>query len=125
MKTQIHDLDILKKTLSDLHLDWKEACNTLRGFQGETHVVDLVIEQHNGTDIGFAWNGQYELVVDLQFWQQPWSIEALIDRLSQRYAYHSIIKETQKQNFKVCHEENSLDGSVCLVVQRWARCVTC
>nr|YP_010336717.1 hypothetical protein MW559_pgp169 [Stylonema alsidii]UNJ15123.1 hypothetical protein [Stylonema alsidii] len=119
MKTQLHDLSILKKALNDLDLDWNNNSNMLRGFQGQTHIADLVIEQQNGIDIGFGWNGQYELIADMQFWQQPWSIEALIDRLSQRYAYHSILRETQKQNFQICHEENTLDGSVSLIVQRW------
>mmetsp|Transcript_38103 Transcript_38103/g.151200 ORF Transcript_38103/g.151200 Transcript_38103/m.151200 type:complete len:129 (+) Transcript_38103:369-755(+) len=119
--TQIHDLKILKKALKDLNIDWKIDSNILNGFKATTHVVDLVIEQQNGVDIGFAWNGkEYELIADLQFWQQPWSLEAFLDRLSQSYAYHSIIQETQKQNFKVCHEKNALDGSVSLVVQRWA-----
>nr|YP_010336521.1 hypothetical protein MW557_pgp167 [Rhodospora sordida]UNJ14927.1 hypothetical protein [Rhodospora sordida] len=120
MKTQLNDLSILKKALTDLHLEWKTDSNLLRSFQEQTHWVDLVIEQENMVDIGFAWNGQYELVADLQFWQQPWSIEALLNRLSQRYAYHSILKETYKQNFKICQEENALDGSISLVVQRWA-----
>nr|YP_010338459.1 hypothetical protein MW432_pgp172 [Rhodaphanes brevistipitata]UNJ18409.1 hypothetical protein [Rhodaphanes brevistipitata] len=120
MKTQIHDLDILKKALTDLHLQWKNNSTELQSFQKQVHIVDLAIEQSNGIDVGFAWNGEYELVADLQFWNQPWSLDAFVDRLKQRYAYHSVIQETQKQNFQVCKEENTLDGSVKLVLQRWA-----
>lgn len=56
--TQIHDLKILKKALKDLNIDWKIDSNILNGFKATTHVVDLVIEQQNGVDIGFAWNGK-------------------------------------------------------------------
>nr|YP_009296768.1 hypothetical protein Bangp_029 [Bangiopsis subsimplex]AOM66111.1 hypothetical protein Bangp_029 [Bangiopsis subsimplex]ARO90332.1 conserved hypothetical plastid protein [Bangiopsis subsimplex] len=119
MKTKIHDLEILKQALSDLHVNFKINSSLLKDFQGQTHVVDLVISQPNGTEIGFVWNGQYELIADLQFWNQPWSIEAFLDRLSQRYAYHLILKETQNQNFQIAQEENILDGSVRLVLQRW------
>nr|YP_010335734.1 hypothetical protein MW631_pgp168 [Chroothece richteriana]UNJ14140.1 hypothetical protein [Chroothece richteriana] len=119
MKTQIHNLDILKKALDDLKVKWRVESSKLQGFQGQNYFVDVVLEQQNGIDIGFAWNGQYELIADLQFWQQAWSLEAFLDRLNQRYAYQSILEETHKQNFEVCQEKNYLDGSVRLVVQRW------
>ena len=31
----------------------------------------------------FSWNGfEYQLVADLQFWQQPWSVELFLDKVS-------------------------------------------
>jgi len=56
--TQIYDLKLLKNALSDLHLEWKVDSTELSGFQGKIDIVDLVIEQENGIDVGFSWNGK-------------------------------------------------------------------
>ena len=50
-----------------------------------------------GYDIKFCWNGQeYELVVDLSYWKQPYPIESFIDKIGQQYAGEAIIGESQK-----------------------------
>ena len=80
----------------------------------------MVIKQNNNYDIGFTWNGfEYQLVADLQFWQQPWSVESFLDRVSQRYAYNSIIQATEKQGFETVEEVNQDNGTIRLTLQRW------
>lgn len=58
IRTQIHNLNILKKALNDLNIEWKTNSTELKDFQGQTHLVDLVISQSNKNDIGFIWNGK-------------------------------------------------------------------
>ena len=71
IKTQIRNLTSLQAALSDLGVQWKSGPCQVRGYQGQTKTDEVAIEQANGYDIGFAWNGsEYELVADLQFWQQ-------------------------------------------------------
>jgi hypothetical protein len=80
-----------------------------------------VIEQNNGYDIGFSHNQeQYELVADLQYWQQPLSVEGFLRKVTQRYAFHTVMKETARQGFQLTEQQQNQDGSIRLVVQRWS-----
>jgi hypothetical protein len=121
IKTQIRNLDSLKSALDDLKVDWKSGPETVRGYQGQTRQAAVVIEQDNNYDVGFSWNGnEYELVADLQYWQQPLSVEGFIRQVTQRYAYHTVIENAAKQGFNVSEQQNQTDGSIRLVVQRWS-----
>jgi hypothetical protein len=121
IKTQIRDLSSLQSALTDLAIDWKADSRPVRGYRGQTRQAALVIEQENGYDIGFSWSGQeYELVADLQYWQQPWSVEGFLNRVTQRYAYHTVVKETARQGFQVAEQKQQQDGSIRLVLQRWS-----
>jgi hypothetical protein len=121
IKTQIRDLKSLQAAITDSGIDWKPGPVPVRGYRGQTHTADLVIEQENGYDIGFAWNGQeYELVADLQYWMQPLSVEGFINRVTQGYAYQTVLSESTRQGFQVAEKERSEDGSIRLVLQRWS-----
>lgn len=121
IKTQIRNLDSLKDALTDLGIDWKEGSKAVRGYRGQTHTAEIAIEQENGYDIGFRWNGQeYELVADLQYWQQNVSVEGFLRQITQRYAYRTVVKETARAGFAVAEQQNNKDGSIRLVVQRWS-----
>jgi hypothetical protein len=121
IKTQIRNLKPLYAALADLGLTWKSGPSTVRGYQGQTQTAEVVIEQANGYDVGFAWNGQaYELVADMQFWQLNHSVDRFLSQVTQRYAYHTIVEETAAQGFQVAEERNQQDGSIRLVLQRWS-----
>ncbi|MBD1804601.1 DUF1257 domain-containing protein [Microcoleus sp. FACHB-SPT15] len=121
IKTQIRNVVSLQAALSDLGADWKSGPRSVRGYQGQTRTAEVVIEQDNDYDIGFSWNGnEYELVADLQYWQQPLSVDGFLNRVTQRYAYHTVMQETAKQGFQVAEQQQNQDGSIRLVVQRWS-----
>jgi len=121
IKTQIRDLTSLQAALTDLQIDWKSGPQPVRGYRGQTSTAEVVIEQENGYDIGFSQNqGQYELVADLQYWQQPLSVEGFLQQITQRYAYHTVLHETSRQGFQVTEQQQSTDGSIRLVLQRWS-----
>jgi hypothetical protein len=120
IKTQIRNLDALKSALADMGLEWKSGSAPVRGYKGQTQTAEVVIEQNNGYDVGFAWNGQsYELVADMQFWQLNHSVDLFLSQVTQRYAYHTIVNETNKQGFQIAEEQKQQDGSIRLVLQRW------
>ncbi len=120
IKTQIRNLESLQAALTDLGLEWKSGPTPVRGYQGQTQTAAVVVEQANHYDLGFSWNGQeYEMVADLQYWQQPLSVEGFLKQLTQRYAYHTVLSETSKQGFQVAEQQTQEDGSIRLVVQRW------
>ena len=122
IKTKIRNLDSLKLALNDLGADWKAGPCDVRGYQGQTQSADVVIAQDNGYDIGFRRNPEtsdYELVADLQYWQQPLTVEGFLRQVTQRYAYNTVVSETSRQGFQLSEEQVREDGSVRLVVQRW------
>lgn len=121
IKTQIRNLTSLEAALTDLGVDWKSGPRSVRGYQGQTRNAEVVIEQDNGYDVGFSWNGKdYELVADMQYWQQAWSVDGFLKQVTQRYAYHTVMNETAKQGFQVAEQQKNEDGSIRLVVQRWS-----
>lgn len=123
IRTKIRNLSSLKAALTDLGVDWKQGPSPVRGYQGNTETAEVVIEQSNGYDIGFRLNPEtqeYELVADLQYWQQPLSVDGFINQMSQRYAFHTVMEATANEGFQVAEQTAMEDGSIRLVVQRWA-----
>ena len=120
MKTRFQNLFYLEKALNRLNIVYNEKELTTSDLDVTSSNVNLVIPQTNGYDIEFAWNGQeYELVVDMSFWKQPYPVESFIDKISQQYAGEVIIGESQKIGFQpIKYQENS-DGSNTLVLERW------
>ncbi len=119
IKTQIRHLEPLQQALTDLGIDWK-AEGTVRGYQGTTERAEVVIPQSNGYDIGFRWNGkEYALVADLQYWQQPWTVESFLQKVTQRYALQTVKSEALKQGFTLAEQKNLETGAVRVVLQRW------
>ncbi len=121
IKTKIRNLSSLKSALNDMGIDWKEGSSPIRGYQGQTRQAEVVVEQDNNYDIGFSWNGsEYELVADLQYWNQPLTVDGFLRQVTQRYAYHTVVETTNQQGFNISEEQKNEDGSIRLVVQRWS-----
>ncbi len=121
IKTQIRNLSSLQAALTDLGIDWKPGPEAVRGYRGQTREADITIEQDNGYDIGFSWNGsEYELVADLQFWNQPLTVDRFLSKVTQRYAFQTVMSETTQRGFQVTEQQQNQDGSIRLVLQRWS-----
>jgi hypothetical protein len=113
MKTRFQNLFYLEKALNRLNIT-----NEKKNFTNSD--VNLVISQSNGYDIEFAWNGrEYELVVDMSYWEQPYPIETFIDKVAQQYAGEVIIGESQKTGFQPIKYQQNADGSNTLILERW------
>jgi hypothetical protein len=122
IKTKIRNLQSLQAALTDLGTEWKSGPYEVRGYQGQVQLADVVIEQDNGYDVGFRQNPdtkEYELVADLQYWQQPLTVDGFLNQITQLYAYHTVVNETSSQGFQVSEQQVNEDGSIRLVVQRW------
>lgn len=116
MKTRFQNLFYLEKALNRLNIVHNEQEKTI----SETDTKNLVIPQSNGYDIEFIWNGQeYELVIDMSFWEQSCPIESFIDKIAQQYAGEVIIGESQKIGFQPIKYQKNADGSNTLVLERW------
>jgi hypothetical protein len=118
IKTRFQNLFYLEKALNRLNISHTEQDKSVTD-QTAYH-RSLIIPQSNGYDIEFSWNGQeYELVVDMSFWEQPYPIESFIDKISQQYAGEVIIGESQKIGFQPIKYQQNADGSNTLVLERW------
>ena len=118
MKTRFQNLFYLEKALSRLDIEYEKE--DIKSSSSETFNTNLIIAQPNGYDINFCWNGQeYELVVDMSYWKQPYPIESFIDKIGQQYAGEIIIGESQKIGFQPIKYQQNTDGSNTLVLERW------
>ena len=118
MKTRFQNLFYLEKALNRLNIGYTEQQKTITDLDSSN--VNLIIPQSNGYDIEFAWNGQeYEFIVDMSFWEQPYPIESFIDKVAQQYAGEVIIGESQKTGFQPIKYQQNADGSNTLILERW------
>ena len=114
IKTRFQNLFYLEKALSRLNIDYKKITSP------QTLNSSLIIAQSNGYDLEFSWNDrEYELIADISFWQQTYSIETFMDQIAQQYAGEVIIGESQKIGFQPIKYQQNSDGSNTLVLERW------
>jgi hypothetical protein len=120
IRTSLKDLEVLKKSLQDLGLRFYDRSVITDSHSLESHNISLIVPQSNNYDIGFSWNGvEYQLITDIQFWQQPWPIDLFLKNLTQRYAYNSILQITEQKGFQSIEQTKQSNGSIKLVLQRW------
>lgn len=115
MKTRFQNLSYLEKALSKLNIVYHQQQSYSKLSQN-----NLIISQTNGHEIQFFWNGkEYELLVDLSFWNQPYPVQSFIDKVAQNYANENVIGESQKIGFQIINSQKNIDGSQTLILERW------
>jgi hypothetical protein len=119
IKTCFQNLFYLEKVLSKLNIVHEHEQTAIQNSTS-SH-INLVVPQSNGYDVEFCWDGQeYEVVVDLHFWKQSYSINCFIDRIAQKYAGEVVIGESRKIGFQPVKYQQNSDGSNTLVLERWS-----
>jgi hypothetical protein len=110
IKTKLYDRVLLAKSLMDMgvqNMIVAEETNSLpvRGYKGQKQNADIVVQQDNGHDIGFRFNGnEYELVSDLQFWQQKIPQENFLNQIAQRYSVNKVKQAAEEAGFNINEE---------------------
>jgi hypothetical protein len=118
--TKLYDRTILEKSLSDLNIEWEVGVTKIRGYNNQEHSAEIVVRQENNHDLGFKWNGkEYELVADLMFWDQKYSVNKFLNQINQRYAFNLITKVSEEQSFHYVGAENQNDGSIKLLLRKF------
>ena len=122
IKTKIRNKPELQQALELLQYNVEEdqelKVTGAHGIKHETVVADLAIAK----DIGFRLNpmtNEYELVADLETWNQPIPVERFIDKVNQQYARMTIHNNVKKMGFQIEEEWEMDDNSIELVVTRW------
>src|SRR5690606_148864 len=133
VRTQLRDLQTVRRALEDLGYEVEEG-RTVRGYGGQETDADLIVRTGSQYDLGFRQGGGATLMVaDLSgprvarrpvvkvadFWGLRVDREAFLNRLTQRYAYLTVLEQAQTQGWQSVTEETQPDGSIRLVMQRW------
>ena len=123
ISTQITDKAILKKSLLDLNDQYTiyNGPTTIIGYNKEKIQVDLAIKQDNYHDIGFRLNkNTYEMVTDLEFWQQTVPPEVFMERLMKRYTLNCIYLTCRDEGYVTESVQEHMDTGVTeIVVSRY------
>ena len=122
IKTKLKNKPQLVEALELLQYEVKEdqelKVTGAHGIGHETVEAEVAIAQ----DIGFRMNpmsGNYELVTDLETWNQPIPVERFMDKVTQQYARMTIHNTVKDMGFEVAEEWEMQDGSIELTVNRW------
>lgn len=116
MKTHFQNLFYLEKALNGLNI----IHNKKTVENSDLSNISLIIPQSNSYDIKFIWNEEeYELVADMNFWEQPSGVENFINKIRKQYAEEVIIGESNKLRFQPINDYSNVDGSKTLVLERW------
>lgn len=115
---EIKNGDLLEQALQSLGYPVKQ--NTLvRGYLGDTTTADYVICMPNAYDIGFRKIGdRYELIADM--WGVAMNVEEFLGELNQQYAAKTVLESATQQGFAIEQQEILEDGTVRIVIGRWA-----
>ena len=116
VRTKLTDMDMVRRALEDLGHD--VTTGTVHGHGGMEVQADLVVRLRDRHEVGFCKAGNaISMVGD---YMESINAEKFLNRVSQRYAYLTVVEQTAKQGWQMVTEENQIDGSVRLVLQRWA-----
>jgi hypothetical protein len=122
IKTQLKEAEPLIKALNNLGYSINQQEKFIKGYRGKFTPVDISINLPCDTKVGFKWensSNSFELVTDLDLWKLEIPVERFISKVTQMYAYQTIITKTREEGYQVVEQKNKNDGSIELVVTKW------
>ena len=122
IKTQIKEAEPLIKALDNLGFTINQEEKFVKGYRGKFTAVDISINMPGDTKVGFKWDHNsktYELVTDLDLWKFEIPVERFISKVTQMYAYQTIISKTKEDGYQIVEQKNKNDGSIELVLTKW------
>ena len=122
IKTKIKETEPLIRALDLLGYNPSKDEKFVKGYQGKFTAVDISLDLPENTKVGFKWDNKtnsYELVTDLDLWKYNLPVERFISKVTQMYAYQTIISQTQKDGYQIVEQKHENDGSIELVLTKW------
>ena len=123
IKTQLKEAEPLIKALNNLGYIINQEEKFVKGYRGKFTAVDISMNLPGDTKVGFKWDNNsnaYELVTDLDLWKFEIPVERFISKVTQMYAYQTIISKTREDGYQIVEEKNKIDGSIELVLTKWS-----
>lgn len=118
IKTELHDLAMVKRALEDLKLDFSENAeyhHLFSGFRGRVPV--LVRRGRLSFGLRPAEGGALEAIGDDMARRE---IDQLMAQVQQRYAYHKVLAEVEQAGFSLVEESTGRDQVIRMTVRRWS-----
>ena len=122
IKTQLKDAEPLIKALNNLGYMINQEEKFVKGYRGKFTAVDISMNLPGDTKVGFKLDSNsksYELVTDLDLWKFEIPVERFISKVTQMYAYETIISKTKEDGYQIVEQKNQNDGSIELVLTKW------
>ena len=122
IKTQLREAEPLIKALTQLGYEFNQEEKFVKGYKGQFTAVDISMDLPSETKVGFKWDNNsnaYELVTDLDLWKFNLPVERFISKVTQMYAYQTIISKTEEDGYQIVEQKNQNDGSIELVLTKW------
>ena len=122
IKTQLKEAEPLIKALNNLGYSINQEQKFVKGYKGKFTAVDISMNLPGDTKVGFKWDknsNSYELVSDLDLWKFEIPVERFISKVTQMYAYETIISKTKEDGYQIVEQKNQNDGSIELVLTKW------
>ena len=122
IKTQLKEVKPLIQALNNLGYNINKEEKFIKGYRGKFTAVDISMNLPGDTNVGFKWDtnsNSYELVTDIDLWKFEIPIERFISKVTQMYAYQTIISKSKEEGYQLVEEKNKNDGSIELVLTKW------
>tara|TARA_B100001287_G_scaffold247809_1_gene226659 strand:+ start:265 stop:657 length:393 start_codon:yes stop_codon:yes gene_type:complete len=122
IKTKLKKTEPLIKALDQLGFNPSQDEKFVKGYRGQFTAVDISLDLPGDTKVGFKWDtnsSSYELVTDLDLWKYDIPVERFISKVTQMYAYQTIISKTKEDGYQIVEQKNEKDGSIELVLTKW------
>ena len=122
IKTQLKEAEPLINALNNLGYSINQEEKFVKGYRGKSTSVDISMNLPSDTKVGFKWDNNsnsYELVTDLDLWKFELPVERFISKVTQMYAYQTIITKTKEEGYQIVEQKNKNDGSIELVLTKW------
>ena len=122
IKTQLRETEPLIKAINSLGYSINQEEKFIKGYRGKFTAVDISMNLPGDTKVGFKWDNNsnaYELVTDLDLWKFEIPVERFISKVTQMYAYQTIISKTKEDGYQILEQKNKNDGSIELVLTKW------
>ena len=122
IKTQLKETEPLIEALNHLGYVINQEQKFVKGYKGKFTAVDISMDLPSDTKVGFKWDNNsnsYELVTDLDLWKFELPVERFISKVTQMYAYQTIISKTKEDGYQIVEQKNKNDGSIELVLTKW------
>ena len=122
IKTQLKEAEPLIKALDNLGYIINQEEKFVKGYRGKFTAVDISMNLPGDTEVGFKWDNNsstYELVTDLDLWKFELPVERFISKVTQMYAYQTIISKTKEDGYQIVEQKTQNDGSIELVLTKW------
>ena len=122
IKTQLKEAEPLIKALDNLGYIINQEEKFVKGYRGKFTAVDISMNLPGDTEVGFKWDNNsstYELVTVLDLWKFELPVERFISKVTQMYAYQTIISKTKEDGYQIVEQKNQNDGSIELVLTKW------